>query len=82
MCATHWRAFIKSILAEKNHEKTFLPKDIFPLVKKTSTAKFDESVDASFRINLKQSKSELNLSNYFSSINQIFNIFNSTWFNN
>ena len=24
----------KSILAEKNHEKTFLPKDIFPLVKK------------------------------------------------
>ena len=31
-------------------------KQIIPLVKKTSTAKFDESVDVSFRINTKQSK--------------------------
>ena len=31
-------------------------KEIIPLVKKTSTAKFDESVDVSFRINTKQSK--------------------------
>ena len=31
-------------------------KDIFDLVKKSSTAKFDESVDISMKINLKQSK--------------------------
>jgi|TARA_B110001452_G_scaffold195447_1_gene165456 large subunit ribosomal protein L1 len=31
-------------------------KDIFDLVKKTSTSKFDESIDISIRINLKQSK--------------------------
>ena len=31
-------------------------KDIFELVKKTSTSKFDESIDVSLRINLKQSK--------------------------
>ena len=31
-------------------------KQIIPLVKKTSTAKFDESVDVSFRINTRQSK--------------------------
>tara|TARA_B100000767_G_C19630993_1_gene478257 strand:+ start:51 stop:740 length:690 start_codon:yes stop_codon:yes gene_type:complete len=31
-------------------------KDIFDLVKKTSTSKFDESIDISMRINLKQSK--------------------------
>ena len=31
-------------------------KEIFDLVKKTSTAKFDESIDLSLRINLKQSK--------------------------
>ena len=31
-------------------------KEIFDLVKKTSTAKFDESVDVSLKINLKQSK--------------------------
>jgi len=31
-------------------------KEIFELVKKTSTTKFDESIDVSLRINLKQSK--------------------------
>ena len=31
-------------------------KEIFDLVKKTSTAKFDESIDVSLKINLKQSK--------------------------
>ena len=31
-------------------------KEIFDLVKKTSTTKFDESIDVSMRINLKQSK--------------------------
>tara|TARA_B100001029_G_scaffold172600_1_gene170518 strand:- start:404 stop:1093 length:690 start_codon:yes stop_codon:yes gene_type:complete len=37
-------------------EKRLEPKIIFDLVKKTSTAKFDESIDLSLRINLKQSK--------------------------
>jgi len=36
--------------------KKFSLKDVFDLVKKTSTAKFDESIDVSFKINLKQSK--------------------------
>ena len=37
-------------------------KEIFDLVKKTSTAKFDESIDVSLKINLKQSKgSDFNL---------------------
>ena len=31
-------------------------KDVFELVKKTSTSKFDESIDVSLKINLKQSK--------------------------
>ena len=37
-------------------EKKLELKEIFDLVKKTSTAKFDESIDLSLRINLKQSK--------------------------
>ena len=36
--------------------KKFDAKDVFDLVKKTSTSKFDESIDISMRINLKQSK--------------------------
>ncbi len=34
---------------------------IIPLVKQTSTAKFDESIDLNIRINLKQSKKDFNL---------------------
>ena len=36
--------------------KKIEPKEIFDLVKKSSTAKFDESIDVSMRINMKQSK--------------------------
>ena len=39
----------------KNLKKNEL-KEVFELVKKTSTAKFDESIDVSLRIGLKQSK--------------------------
>jgi large subunit ribosomal protein L1 len=37
-------------------EKKLELKEIFDLLKKTSTSKFDESIDLSLRINLKQSK--------------------------
>ena len=37
-------------------KKRFLPKDAIELVKKNSSAKFDESIDVSLKINLKQTK--------------------------
>ena len=37
-------------------DKKLNPKEILDLVKKNSTTKFDESIDISLRINLKQSK--------------------------
>ena len=40
----------------KNKEKKIEIKEIIDLVKKNSTTKFDESIDVSLRINLKQSK--------------------------
>jgi large subunit ribosomal protein L1 len=46
----------KEILKISNQSKTIELKDIFEVVKKTSTAKFDESIDLSMRIGLKQSK--------------------------
>jgi len=46
----------KEILKIANESKTIELKDIFEVVKKTSTAKFDESIDLSMRIGLKQSK--------------------------
>ena len=46
----------KEILKIGNESKTIELKDIFEVVKKTSTAKFDESIDLSMRIGLKQSK--------------------------
>ena len=46
----------KEILKISNQSKTIELKDIFEVVKKTSTAKFDESIDLSMRIRLKQSK--------------------------
>ena len=49
------KRYKKLIDLAKNYKPSVL-KDIIPLVKKTSTAKFDESIDASFRINMKQSK--------------------------
>ena len=46
----------KNILNSKTKEKFIDLKDIIELVKKNSTTKFDESIDVSLRINLKQSK--------------------------
>ena len=37
-------------------DKKLLTKEILELIKKNSNAKFDESIDISMRINLKQSK--------------------------
>ncbi len=44
------------ILKLSEKEKKVDIKKVFDLVKKTSTAKFDESIDISLKINLKQSK--------------------------
>ena len=47
-----YKELLKSVVKEKKLEL----KEIIELVKKNSTTKFDESVDVSLRINLKQSK--------------------------
>ena len=47
-----YREFLKTTVKDKK----IVIKDVIELVKKNSTTKFDESVDVSFRINLKQSK--------------------------
>ena len=46
----------KSLLKSAVKDKKLAIKDILDLVKKNSNTKFDESVDVSLRINLKQSK--------------------------
>tara|TARA_Y100000591_G_scaffold202741_1_gene175478 strand:+ start:456 stop:1142 length:687 start_codon:yes stop_codon:yes gene_type:complete len=46
----------KKIIESKVKDKKLLAKDILDLIKKNTNAKFDESVDVSLRINLKQSK--------------------------
>ena len=46
----------KNILKNKIKDKKLQIKEILDLVKKNSTAKFDESIDVSLKINLKQSK--------------------------
>ena len=46
----------KEILKNAAKDKKISAKEILDLVKKNSTTKFDESVDVSLRINLKQSK--------------------------
>ena len=46
----------KEILKNVAQNKKITTKEILDLVKKNSTAKFDESIDVSIRINLKQSK--------------------------
>ena len=51
----HSKRFKKLLKISKNTKKIEL-KEIFEMLKKTSTAKFDESVDLSMRIGLKQSK--------------------------
>ena len=47
-----YKELLKSIVKDKKIEL----KEIIDLVKKNSTTKFDESIDVSLRINLKQSK--------------------------
>ena len=46
----------KSLLKIKSREKKIPVKEILELIKKNSNVKFDESIDVSMRINLKQSK--------------------------
>ena len=46
----------KELTKFKNKDKKIDLKNVIDLVKKTSTCKFDESIDVSVRINLKQSK--------------------------
>ena len=46
----------KEILKNEAKDKKFALKEIIELVKKNSTTKFDESIDVSLKINLKQSK--------------------------
>ena len=46
----------KSILKLSQKNKKIEIKEVLELVKKNSTSKFDESIDVSLRINLKQSK--------------------------
>ena len=46
----------KEILKIRPKDKKLAVKDILELVKKNSTTKFDESIDISLKINLKQSK--------------------------
>ena len=46
----------KEILKSRVKDKKISTKEILDLVKKNSTTKFDESIDVSLRINLKQSK--------------------------
>ncbi len=44
------------ILKSSQKDKKFQAKEVLELVKKNSTSKFDESIDVSLRINLKQTK--------------------------
>ena len=44
----------KKLLKDNKDKNSGIFLDIVDLVKKTSTAKFDESIDVFFRINLKQ----------------------------
>ena len=46
----------KNIISSKSNDKKIELKEIIDLVKKNSTTKFDESIDVSLKINLKQSK--------------------------
>ena len=53
----------KNLLKSVVKKKKLTVKEILYLVKKNSTSKFDESIDVSLRINLKQSKGgDFNLS--------------------
>ena len=52
----------KEILKSRIKDKKISTKEVLELVKKNCTAKFDESIDVSLKINLKQTKGgDLNL---------------------
>ena len=46
----------KNLFENKTKKKKLSTKDILEIVKKNSNTKFDESIDVSLRINLKQTK--------------------------
>ena len=54
------KRYKKLIEISENYKATNINEAI-DLIKKTSTAKFDESIDAAFKINVKQTKAEVNL---------------------
>ena len=51
----------KKLLEVKKTKELLNIKDLIPYVKKSSTAKFNESIDVSFKLNLKQKKTEVSL---------------------
>ena len=51
----------KSLLKSDNERGSKSIIDLLPIIKKNSTAKFDESIDLSFQINNKQKKGEVNI---------------------
>ena len=51
----------KKLLDEKNNNKITTIEEAIKIVKKNSTAKFDESIDLSMNLNLKQKKEEVNI---------------------
>ena len=52
----HYSKRYKKLIESKTKDKKIDLKEIIELVKKNSNAKFDESIDVSLKINLKQSK--------------------------
>ena len=54
------KRYKKLVEISKNYKAGNISEAI-DLIKKTSTAKFDESIDAAFKINVKQTKTEVNL---------------------
>ena len=51
----------KGLLKSDNETGSKSIIDLLPIIKKNSTAKFDESIDLSFQINNKQKKGEINI---------------------
>ena len=51
----------KKLLENSKEKKALLIEDVISKVKKNCTTKFDESIDVSFLLNLKQKKEEFNL---------------------
>ena len=63
----------KEILKNSIRDKKFEIKEALELVKKNSTTKFDESIDVSLKINLKQSKNKLDIArlSFYSTIQDV-----------